>query len=76
MTRRTGNPPGLGKFLWGVATSAFQMEGAPRCDWTHWKIRDEADRKARLHGVGHIERTEEDLALLSGLGVNAYRFSV
>jgi beta-glucosidase len=64
------------KFLWGVATSAFQMEGAPRCDWTRWNIRDEADRKARLHGVGHHVRTEEDLALLSDLGVNAYRYSV
>jgi beta-glucosidase len=52
------------------------MEGSPRSDWTHWKIRDEGDREARLRGVGHIERTEEDLALLSDLGVNAYRFSV
>ncbi len=76
MHRGAVYPLGMRKFLWGVATSAFQMEGAPRCDWTHWKIRDEADRKARLHGVGHIERTEEDLALLSDLGVNAYRFSV
>ena len=76
MQRRAGYPPGLRKALWGTATSAFQMEGAPRCDWTHWRIRDETDRKARLHGVGHVERTEEDLALLSSLGVNAYRYSV
>jgi beta-glucosidase len=74
--RGTGPPPGLRKFLWGVATSAFQMEGAPRCDWTRWKIRDEDDRQARLNGVGHLLRTDEDLALLPELGVNAYRFSV
>lgn len=73
---RTGPPPGLRKFLWGVATSAFQMEGASRCDWTHWKVRDEDDRRARLNGVGHLSRTDEDLALLPDLGVNAYRFSV
>ncbi|MHB1024920.1 MAG: glycoside hydrolase family 1 protein [Desulfobacteria bacterium] len=76
MTRRTGPPAGLRKFLWGVATSAFQMEGASRCDWTHWKVRDEDDRRARLNGVGHLSRTDEDLALLPMLGVNAYRFSV
>ena len=76
LTRRTGPPPGLRKFLWGVATSAFQMEGASRCDWTHWKVRDEDDQRARLNGVGHLSRTDEDLALLPELGVNAYRFSV
>ncbi len=76
MQRRAGHPPGLRKFLWGVATSAFQMEGSSRCDWTHWSVRDEADRKARLNGVGHLARTEEDLALLTDLGVDAYRFSV
>ncbi|MBE0569177.1 MAG: family 1 glycosylhydrolase [Deltaproteobacteria bacterium] len=72
----TGSFPGLRKFLWGVATSAFQMEGSPRCDWTRWNLRDEADRKARVRGVGHRERTDADLALLSDLEVNAYRFSV
>jgi len=46
------------------------------CDWTRWKLRNEADRKARIHGVGHAWRTDEDLALLSDLGVNAYRFSL
>lgn len=71
-----GHPAGLRRFLWGVATSAFQMEGAPRCDWTHWKVKDESDRRARLAGVGHHARTDEDLALLADLGVNAYRFSV
>ena len=76
LTRRTEPPPGLRKFLWGVATSAFQMEGASRCDWTRWNVRDEDDRRARLNGVGHLTRTDEDLALLPELGVNAYRFSV
>jgi beta-glucosidase len=76
MERRSRHAPALNRFLWGVATSAFQLEGAPACDWTSWKVKDEADRAARLRGVGHLERTEEDLGLLSRLGVNAYRFSV
>jgi len=76
LRKRTGHLAGFRKFLWGVATSAFQMEGAPGCDWTQWNVRDELDRKARIHGVGHHARTDEDLALLPALGVNAYRFSV
>ncbi|MEW6719629.1 MAG: family 1 glycosylhydrolase [Thermodesulfobacteriota bacterium] len=76
MRKEAGSFPGLRKFLWGAATSAFQTEGSPRSDWTRWKLRDEADRRSRIRGVGHVERTGEDLALLSELGVNAYRFSV
>lgn len=36
----------------------------------------ESDRLARRRGVGHLERTDEDLGLLRDLGVNAYRFSL
>jgi beta-glucosidase len=59
-------------FLWGVATSAFQIEGSPDADWTAW------DAGARVQPVmtGHYERFREDVALLRELGVNAYRFSV
>lgn len=76
MTRERPGPPALRRFLWGAATSAFQMEGGPDSDWAGWRIRDDADRAARLRGVGHIERTDADLRLLAELGVNAYRFSV
>ena len=59
-------------FLWGVATSAFQIEGSPHADWTDW------DPFARVQPgmTGHYERFREDIALLRSLGVNAYRFSV
>ena len=59
-------------FLWGVATSAFQIEGSPHADWTEW------DPPASAHPLmtGHYERFREDIALLRELGVNAYRFSV
>lgn len=76
MTQRKRHPGPLDRFLWGAATSAFQLEGAPACDWTGWRIRDEEDRLARLRGVGHLDRTDDDLDLLSVLGANAYRFSV
>lgn len=71
-------------FLWGVATSATQIEGA----WTEdGKGESIWDRFA--HTPGHIEngdtpdvacdhyhRWQEDLALLKELGVNTYRFSI
>ncbi|MHB8837140.1 MAG: glycoside hydrolase family 1 protein [Candidatus Methylomirabilia bacterium] len=59
-------------FLWGVATSAFQIEGSPSADWTGW------DPLATVQPfmTGHYERFREDVALLRELGVNAYRFSV
>jgi hypothetical protein len=53
-------------FLWGVATSAYQIEGAPQNDWTAW----EASGKLKPPGVpcgkgtGHRERWQSDLSLL------------
>ncbi len=62
----SGNP-----FLWGVATSAFQLEGSPYADWTTW---DEIlSQKPDI--TNHYLLYKEDLALLKDLGVNAYRFS-
>lgn len=59
-------------FLWGVATSAFQLEGSPHADWTSWDeiLADKPDV------TDHYTRYEEDLCLLKDLGVNAYRFSL
>ncbi len=74
-------PPG---FLWGASTSAYQIEGAVdedgrgRCIWDTF-----SHTPGKVHGgdTGDIacdsyHRLEEDLALLSELGVGAYRFSV
>ena len=59
-------------FLWGIATSAFQLEGAPNADWTSWD-RTLTD-KPRV--TNHYELYREDLRLLKDLGVNSYRFSL
>jgi len=65
-------------FLWGVATSAYQIEGARENDWTAW----EADGKLKPgatpcgEGSGHRRRWEADLRLLPTLGANAYRYSI
>ncbi len=59
-------------FLWGVATSAFQMEGSPYADWTSWdsKLNSQPDI------THHYQLYHKDLNLLKELGVNAYRFSL
>ena len=59
-------------FLWGVATSAFQLEGYPHADWTSW---DEI-LSEKPDVTDHYNLYKKDLALLKDIGVNAYRFSV
>lgn len=71
-------------FIWGVATSAFQIEGAAAADgkgesiWDRFCRRDGAiaDGSNGDIACGHYERLEADLDLIASLGVNAYRFSV
>jgi len=65
-------------FLWGVSTSAYQIEGAVENDWTAW----EAAGRLRVRGercgeaTGHRTRWRSDLALLPTIGANAYRYSL
>ncbi|HZX39702.1 MAG TPA: GH1 family beta-glucosidase [Streptomyces sp.] len=73
-------PPG---FLWGASASAFQTEGAADTDgkgpsgWDAFaaqgRIKDRADAS---RGTGFHARYREDVALLAGLGADAFRFSV
>jgi beta-glucosidase len=71
-------------FLWGVATSAHQIEGAAAEDgrgpssWDAFaaepgRIKDGSDAAV---ACDHYHRCSEDVALLKELGVAAYRFSV
>jgi beta-glucosidase len=68
-----------GQFLWGVATSAHQIEGGnDRNDWSRWetipgKIKGDVRSGA---ACGSWERWEEDLDRIHSLGLNAYRFSL
>ena len=72
------------RFLWGTATSAYQIEGGVDLDgrgpsiWdtfcaTPGRVRDGADGSV---AADHRHRWREDVALLARLGVGAYRFSV
>ena len=71
-------------FLWGVATAAFQVEGASREDGRGDSVWDVACRRpgAIAHGhtgeraCDHYHLYKQDVALMKRLGVQAYRFSV
>lgn len=66
------NKPPTKNFLWGVATSAFQLEGSPYADWASW----DAILDSKPDVTNHYTLYKKDLCLLKDLGVNAYRFSL
>ncbi|WP_434599392.1 GH1 family beta-glucosidase [Streptomyces sp. A5-4] len=71
-------------FTWGVATSAYQIEGAVSEDGRSPSIWDTFSRAPGAidngdHGdiaCDHYHRWREDIALMKQLGVDAYRFSI
>jgi beta-glucosidase len=71
-------------FLWGASTSAYQIEGAVNEDGrgrSIWDTFSHTPGKVRGGDTGDTacnsyHRLEDDLDLLSELGVGAYRFSI
>ncbi|MFG2635776.1 GH1 family beta-glucosidase [Streptomyces sp. NPDC048362] len=69
-------------FLWGVSTSAHQIEGAAdEREPSVWDVFTAEpgrvkDGSTAAVACDHCHRYPEDVALLAGLGVDAYRFSV
>ncbi len=70
-------------FLWGTATAAYQIEGAVKEDgrgpsiWDSFCARPNRVKNGDTGDIAcdHYHRWPEDVALMAGLGVNAYRFS-
>jgi beta-glucosidase len=71
-------------FVWGAATSAYQVEGATTEDGRGESV---WDTFAAVHGnvengesgepgAGHYHRYVEDLDLMADLGLHSYRFSI
>jgi beta-glucosidase len=71
-------------FLWGAATSAYQIEGEPLADgagpsiwhrFTHTPGATESGDTGDL-ACDHYRRSESDVGLMADLGLTAYRFSI
>jgi len=71
-------------FLWGVSTSAYQIEGAWNADGKGPSIWDDFSRRPGkiIDGstgelaADHYRRMDEDVDLIAGLGCRSYRFSI
>lgn len=71
-------------FVWGAATSAYQIEGASSADGRGESIWDRfSHTPGRIAGgdtgdvaCDHYHYYREDIALMADLGLNGYRFSV
>jgi beta-glucosidase len=72
------------EFVWGTATSAYQVEGSVSADGRGESIWDRHCRKPGAIDDGssgdvacdHYRRYRDDVAMMRDLGVKAYRFSV
>ena len=71
-------------FLWGTATSAYQIEGSPTADGAGrniWHRFSHTPGNTWLDQTGdvacdHYRRYKDDVAIMAELGANAYRFSI
>jgi beta-glucosidase len=71
-------------FAWGVATAAYQIEGAVAEDGRTDSVWDTFCRQPGVIRDGHTgdvatdhyHRWQEDVALMADLGIGAYRFSI
>ena len=71
-------------FVWGAATSSYQIEGAAYHDGGGESVWDMMGHQAGKIANGdtgeiacdHYRRYKDDVAMMSGIGLQAYRFSV
>lgn len=65
-------------FTFGVATSAYQVEGGIENDWSAWeragKLKEAHARCGR--GAMHWDRFHDDIALIRDVNATAYRLSI
>lgn len=71
-------------FVWGAATSSYQIEGATNIDRKGMHIWDVfVKEKGKIYGghtgdvaCDHYHRFKEDVAIMKEMGLKAYRFSI
>lgn len=63
-------------FLWGVATSSYQVEGGnSNTDWWEWEKQGKAKDESGV-ACDYYDRFKTDHNFLTQLGCNAYRLSI
>ncbi len=74
----TGSPKFPNGFMWGAATAAHQVEGSnTTCDlWQLEQATPSMFREPSGTACDQWHRFDDDIAVLSALGLNAYRFSI
>ena len=60
-------------FFWGTATSPTQVEGHIENEWTNYVASDGGHCRVACN---HYNLYEQDIGLMAGLGVNAYRMGI
>ncbi len=74
-------------FLWGAATSSYQIEGGLRNDWSEWEHSKKRVTNLERQSFNPIDfqsgkaadswnRLEEDIVCLKKINASAYRFSI
>ena len=70
-------------FIWGIASSAFQTEGANDLDGKGISIWDDFTNRKKIikkdhasHGVNFYSKYREDLALMRSMNITNFRFSI
>jgi beta-glucosidase len=71
-------------FIWGAATSAYQIEGAATVEGRGASVWDRfCAQPGKVHGghdgaiaCDHYHRFESDVGLMQAIGLQAYRFSI
>ncbi len=65
------------KFLWGAATSSFQVEGNnTNADWWHWEQKALSPSKRSGTAADQYNLFEKDFQMAADLGHNAHRTSI
>src|SRR5271170_5853603 len=70
-------------FLWGAATSSFQIEGSPLADgaaksnWYNWTKTGHIENGQDADiAIDHYHLYKSDVSLMKQLGLKSYRFSI
>ncbi|WP_256761939.1 glycoside hydrolase family 1 protein [Cohnella sp. WQ 127256] len=66
------------QFMWGSATAAHQVEGNNLNSdvWVEEHAEGSPYKDKSGDAIDHYQRYREDIALLAGMGLNTYRFSI